>query len=106
MSRKGDKSAPKKENILDLSQYIGKEIYVKFNGGREVKGILRGSDALVNLVLDNCIEYLRDPDDLYKKSNATRQLGLVVCKGSTVLCTYPVEGTEEVANPFEDADEQ
>lgn len=35
MSRKGDKNAPKKENILDLSQYIGKEIYVKFNGGRE-----------------------------------------------------------------------
>jgi U6 snRNA-associated Sm-like protein LSm7 len=90
MSRKGDKNAPKKENILDLSQYIGKEIYVKFNGGREglvfyveltnflVKGILRGSDALVNLVLDSCVEYLRDPDDLYKKSNATRQLGTLL----------------------------
>lgn len=73
MSRKGDKNAAKKENILDLSQYLGKEIYVKFNGGREgestgsflgvinilVKGVLRGSDALVNLVLEDCIEYLR-----------------------------------------------
>ena len=26
---------PKKENILDLSKYMDKEITVKFNGGRE-----------------------------------------------------------------------
>ena len=26
---------PKKENILDLSKYMDKEIVVKFNGGRE-----------------------------------------------------------------------
>ena len=26
---------PKKENILDLSKYMDKEIMVKFNGGRE-----------------------------------------------------------------------
>jgi U6 snRNA-associated Sm-like protein LSm7 len=26
---------PKKENILDLSKYVDKEISVKFNGGRE-----------------------------------------------------------------------
>ena len=26
---------PKKENILDLSKYMDKEIAVKFNGGRE-----------------------------------------------------------------------
>lgn len=26
---------PKKENILDLSKYMDKEISVKFNGGRE-----------------------------------------------------------------------
>jgi hypothetical protein len=33
-------------------------------------------------------------------------VGLVVCKGSTVMCTYPAEGTEEIANPFEDAEEE
>lgn len=26
---------PKKENILDLSKYMDKEVNVKFNGGRE-----------------------------------------------------------------------
>jgi U6 snRNA-associated Sm-like protein LSm7 len=35
-------------------------------GGRESSGILKGFDPLLNLVLDNTIEYLRDPDDPYK----------------------------------------
>ena len=30
-----DREAPKKESILDLGQYMDREIYVKFNGGRE-----------------------------------------------------------------------
>lgn len=33
----GDREAPKKESILDLGQYMNREIYVKFNGGREGK---------------------------------------------------------------------
>lgn len=32
---------------------------VKFAGGREVDGILKGFDKLDNLVLDDCVEYLR-----------------------------------------------
>ena len=49
---------PKKENILDLSKYKDKTIKVKFNGGREVEGILKGWDQLMNLVLDECKEVL------------------------------------------------
>lgn len=30
-----DKEKPKKENILDLTKYMDKEVNVKFNGGRE-----------------------------------------------------------------------
>lgn len=37
----GDREAPKKENILDLGQYMDREIYVKFNGGREGEPPLR-----------------------------------------------------------------
>jgi U6 snRNA-associated Sm-like protein LSm7 len=33
----GERERPKKENILDLSKYMDKEITVKFNGGREGK---------------------------------------------------------------------
>lgn len=56
----GDKSEkPKKENILDLAKYMDKEITVKFNGGREVTGTLKGYDALMNLVLDEVKETVR-----------------------------------------------
>ena len=38
---------------------IEQPVRVKFTGGREVTGTLQGFDALVNLVLDDCVEYLR-----------------------------------------------
>ena len=36
----GDKK--KKEPILDLAKYLDKKIRVKFSGGREASGILKG----------------------------------------------------------------
>uniref|UniRef100_A0A8C0GUB6 LSM7 homolog, U6 small nuclear RNA and mRNA degradation associated n=1 Tax=Chelonoidis abingdonii TaxID=106734 RepID=A0A8C0GUB6_CHEAB len=60
--RKGnqsDKEKKKKESILDLSKYIDKTIRVKFQGGREASGVLKGFDPLLNLVLDGTIEYMR-----------------------------------------------
>lgn len=78
---------PKKENILDLSKYMDKEILVKFNGGREgtclhrlsscgawseangrgdtVNGTLKGYDQLMNLVLDDVQELLRGSSALH-----------------------------------------
>jgi len=38
---------------------------VKFAGGREVDGVLKGFDKLDNLVLDDCIEYLRGNTNAY-----------------------------------------
>lgn len=35
------------------------KIRVKFVGGREVVGILRGADPICNMVLDEAIEYIR-----------------------------------------------
>ena len=32
----------KKQTILDLSKYMDKHIHVKFQGGREASGILKG----------------------------------------------------------------
>lgn len=56
-------------------------------------------------MLDECHEYLRDPTT-FKVSTSTRKLGLVVCKGSAVMCVYPADGTEEIDNPFVDAEGQ
>ncbi|KFH40567.1 U6 snRNA-associated Sm-like protein-like protein [Hapsidospora chrysogenum ATCC 11550] len=97
----GDRERPKKENILDLSKYMDKQITVKFNGGREVKGTLKGYDALMNLVLDDGQETVRD--DQGKES--TRPLGLVVARGTLLVLISPVDGSEEIANPFAQPDD-
>ncbi|XP_019880404.1 U6 snRNA-associated Sm-like protein LSm7 [Aethina tumida] len=100
-SQNGDqKEKKRKESILDLSKYLEKTIRVKFAGGREASGILKGYDPLLNLVLDNTIEYLRDPDDAYKLTEDTRELGLVVCRGTSVVLICPMDGMESIQNPF------
>ncbi|XP_018562180.1 U6 snRNA-associated Sm-like protein LSm7 isoform X2 [Anoplophora glabripennis] len=94
------KEKKRKESILDLSKYLEKTIRVKFAGGREASGILKGYDPLLNLVLDNTSEYLRDPDDPYKLTDDTRELGLVVCRGTSVVLICPMDGMESIQNPF------
>ncbi|XP_017938970.1 U6 snRNA-associated Sm-like protein LSm7 [Manacus vitellinus] len=97
---RADKEKKKKESILDLSKYIDKTIRVKFQGGREASGVLKGFDPLLNLVLDGTIEYMRDPDDQFKLTEDTRQLGLVVCRGTSVVLICPQDGMEAIPNPF------
>ncbi|KAK4102777.1 U6 snRNA-associated Sm-like protein LSm7 [Parathielavia hyrcaniae] len=94
-----DKERPKKENILDLKKYMDKRITVKFNGGREATGVLKGYDALMNLVLDEVEELLRG-------NEMTRPLGLVVVRGTLLVVISPVDGSEVIANPFLQADEE
>lgn len=82
------KPGPKKDNALDIAKLIDKVVRVKLAGGREgrrvllstdaeegvrlvhesngpppsfpaVEGTLKGYDQLLNLVLDETIEYLR-----------------------------------------------
>jgi len=90
----------KKETILDLSKYLEKPICVKFQGGREAKGILKGYDPLLNLVLDNTTEVLTDPDDPQKFTEHFRGLGLTICRGTAVVLICPQNGLEEIPNPF------
>ncbi|XP_006455580.1 hypothetical protein AGABI2DRAFT_121482 [Agaricus bisporus var. bisporus H97] len=50
---------PKREAILDLAKYVNEPIRVKFMGGREVVGTLKGYDQLLNLVLDDVQEQIQ-----------------------------------------------
>ncbi|KAL1498015.1 hypothetical protein ABEB36_008878 [Hypothenemus hampei] len=95
-----EREKKRKESILDLSKYLEKTIRVKFAGGREASGILKGYDPLLNLVLDSTLEYQRDPDDPYKLTEDTRELGLVVCRGTSVVLICPMDGMEPIPNPF------
>ncbi|KAF9265155.1 U6 snRNA-associated Sm-like protein LSm7 [Marasmius fiardii PR-910] len=87
---------PKREAILDLSKYVNEKIRVKFTGGREVTGLLKGYDQLLNLVLDEVEEIFDSSDPEPRK----RTLGLAVLRGPTIVLLSPVDGSEEIANPF------
>ena len=47
--------------------------------------MLKGYDALLNLVLDDTKEFLKDPDDPYRLLDETRTLGLTVNRGTSVM---------------------
>mmetsp|Transcript_5002 Transcript_5002/g.9226 ORF Transcript_5002/g.9226 Transcript_5002/m.9226 type:complete len:109 (+) Transcript_5002:112-438(+) len=98
--KKGGGAQPRKESILELAKLMDAKVRVKCLGGRELEGTLRGYDDLVNLVLDDCDEFLRDPDDMQRITDETRKLGLVVIRGTQVSLVAPKEGMEEIANPF------
>ncbi|KAJ1499898.1 Sm-like protein lsm7 [Coelomomyces lativittatus] len=89
----------KRESILNLTKQMDKAVMVKFQGGREVTGILKGFDLLTNLVLDDTTEVLREnkEDTIYEH---TRSLGLLVARGPSVVMIAPLDGTEEIENPF------
>jgi len=80
---------------------MDKRIVVKFTGGREVNGVLKGYDALMNLVLDEVQEVLRDDEG----NTSSRSLGLVVARGTLLVLVSPVDGSEEIANPFVQVEE-
>ncbi|EGO20383.1 hypothetical protein SERLADRAFT_352208, partial [Serpula lacrymans var. lacrymans S7.9] len=59
-----------------------------------VVGILKGYDQLLNLVLDEVEEQINEPEP------HSRSLGLAVLRGPTITLVSPVDGLEEIANPF------
>lgn len=90
-----------------------------------MRGLLKGWDPLVNIVLDGAVEEMRgtlrpqfdksrlsvltriaDSGDPYNSSGKERKLGLVVARGTSVMTISPVEGTEEISNPFTEPEPQ
>eukprot|EP00535_Pseudo-nitzschia_heimii_P000825 CAMPEP_0197183696 /NCGR_PEP_ID=MMETSP1423-20130617/8053_1 /TAXON_ID=476441 /ORGANISM="Pseudo-nitzschia heimii, Strain UNC1101" /LENGTH=119 /DNA_ID=CAMNT_0042634307 /DNA_START=18 /DNA_END=377 /DNA_ORIENTATION=+ len=91
---------PRKDSILEIAKLLDASVHVKCLGGRELEGTLKGYDELVNLVIDDCEEYLRDPNDPDKVTDRKRKLGLVVVRGTQVSLVSPKDGVEEISNPF------
>ncbi|WEW54767.1 U6 snRNP-associated protein Lsm7 [Emydomyces testavorans] len=61
-----------------------------------VTGTLKGYDQLMNLVLDDVKEIMRDDEG----NETTRSLGLIVARGTLLVLISPVDGSEEIENPF------
>ena len=52
-------AAAQKESNAEMAKLLDTQVRVKCLGGRELKGTLRGYDDLINLVLDDCDEFIR-----------------------------------------------
>ncbi|KAK4688257.1 U6 snRNA-associated Sm-like protein LSm7, partial [Tremellales sp. Uapishka_1] len=87
----------KRESILNLASYVDKSVKVRFMGGREVTGILKGYDQLMNLVLDDVVEEYEDD------AMPARALGLVVLRGPNIVLISPTDGSAAIENPFGEA---
>lgn len=92
--------AARRPPVLDLNRLVDKAVTVKMYGGRQVAGTLKGFDQLMNMVLDEAVETLRDPHDIHRLTADTRALGLVVCRGTSVMTIFASDGTVEIENPF------
>lgn len=73
---RGGGAPPRKESILELAKLMDAKVRVKCLGGRELEGTLRGYDDLVNLVLDDCDEFLRGT---YKSERFPEAPRLILC---------------------------
>jgi U6 snRNA-associated Sm-like protein LSm7 len=108
-SRQQDRGAP----VIDLEKLIEKRVRIRFSGGREVVGTLKGFDGLVNAVLDDTTEFLFEEgsdsvsafDASTSAAPTTRYLGLVVCRGTNITVVGPDDGFSQIANPFVDEEE-
>lgn len=83
-----------------------------------VTGTLKGYDQLMNLVLDNVKEMTRGwfdtslagiihaDNSLDEEGNtSSRSLGLLVVRGTLLVLISPLDGSEEIANPFVQAED-
>jgi U6 snRNA-associated Sm-like protein LSm7 len=89
-------------SVIDLEKYVEKRIRVKFNGGREISGVLMSFDQIPNLVLDESEEYIRDENDPYITNTELppRKLGLLMARGSSIISITPEDGYFDIDNPF------
>jgi U6 snRNA-associated Sm-like protein LSm7 len=81
-------------------------------------GTLKGYDQLMNLVLDDVKETMRGKLSQHKLASMesygfaddegnekSRSLGLIVARGTLLVLISPVDGSEEIANPFQQGGE-
>ncbi|KAJ1964703.1 U6 snRNP-associated protein Lsm7 [Dipsacomyces acuminosporus] len=94
------KEKRKRDAIFDLKKYSDKRIRVKFMGGREVTGVLKGFDQLLNIVLDDAEETIHNQEGAESAPEKTRHVGLVVLRGPSIILVSPTDGSEEIENPF------
>lgn len=67
-----------------LDQNLGKKVIVRLRGGRSLRGVLKGFDQHLNLVLDNT-------ENTTNVENA-EEMGQIIVRGDNVVIVSPPPG--------------
>jgi U6 snRNA-associated Sm-like protein LSm7 len=57
--KQGDAPTFTRESIIKLQSWVNLDIKVRFSGGRQITGVLKGFDTANNMIVDDTIEYIR-----------------------------------------------
>lgn len=62
---------------------MDKRVLVQLNGSRKIKGLVRGYDMFLNIVIDEAVEV--------KNENEPVQIGITVIRGNSVVSIEALE---------------
>lgn len=57
----------------ELKKYMDKQVSVRLNGSRTIRGVVRGFDPFMNLVLDDATDTQSNP------------IGMIVIRGNAIM---------------------
>lgn len=67
----------------ELKAYMDKQLSIQLNGSRTIKGVLRGYDLFLNVVLEDAVE---------EKSNGeVQKIGSAVIRGNSIVFMEALE---------------
>lgn len=69
----------------------------------DVKELLRGMMVASCVLFLSVWQLIRSLDD--EGNESTRSLGLIVARGTLLVLISPVDGSEQIANPFNNQEE-
>lgn len=67
--KQGDAPTFTRESIIKLQGWVNQEIKVRFSGGRQITGVLKGFDTANNMIVDDTVEYIRGITSLIMKKS-------------------------------------
>ncbi|KXN72303.1 putative membrane-associated protein [Conidiobolus coronatus NRRL 28638] len=67
----------------ELKRYMDKRIQLLINGNRKIRGILRGFDPFMNLVIDESVQFGENMSD--------KDVGMIVIRGNSIVTIEALE---------------